>query len=640
MVTFSRRVFFTASSTALLTASLTACSTGKGAQEFAEQLAGALSAKDLGGIPLSSTVPTGADDFTRAVGYMRSAAPEVTLESLTDAENGQKATLNWSWNIPGSGSTQKFEYSTEVTLLEEGDRWVYLWEPTSLHPELADGQALRLDTSPAPRGDITGAGDEPLVTLRKVVHVGLDKSQVTDPARQQESARALAQGVDIDPDAFWAAVQGGGEQQFVQAITLRQEAFEALDTEALGAIPGFHSTAGELPLAPSATFAPDILGRVGEATAEDIENSGGTLLGGEVIGRGGLQARFNEVLAGSAGYTVGVVEIDEVGQQSSTAALKNLAQVAPTAGSALSTTLDTALQEKAVDLLKDQDSPSALVAIRVSTGEVLVAANAEASAGFSTALLAQYAPGSIFKVATALALLRRGKTAGSQLEVTETANVDGTVFRNAPGYPSEALGAQSLQTALAHSANTAFINERGTVSQADLREAAQGLGLGMQLDLGLDAFMGTVPDTDSEVTHAASLIGQGTVLVSPLSMAVLAASATKGEIVTPVLVKGQELSEASPAAGAPVNAGEAEELRAMMRAVVTEGSLGDLRQLSPDTAMGKTGTAEFGTEQPPKTHSWVIAVHGDLAVALVVEDGDFGSVTGQPIVKAFLEGAQ
>lgn len=53
---------------------------------------------------------------------------------------------------------------------------------------------------------------------------------------------------------------------------------------------------------------------------------------------------------------------------------------------------------------------------------------------------------------------------------------------------------------------------------------------------------------------------------------------------------------------------------------------------------GKTGTAEYGNDNPPKTHSWVMAVHEDIAVALVVEDGNLGSITGAPLaVEMFQE---
>jgi len=39
----------------------------------------------------------------------------------------------------------------------------------------------------------------------------------------------------------------------------------------------------------------------------------------------------------------------------------------------------------------------------------------------------------------------------------------------------------------------------------------------------------------------------------------------------------------------------------------------------------KTGTAEYGTDQPPRTLDWMIAIQADLAVAVFVEDGASGS---------------
>ena len=73
---------------------------------------------------------------------------------------------------------------------------------------------------------------------------------------------------------------------------------------------------------------------------------------------------------------------------------------------------------------------------------------------------------------------------------------------------------------------------------------------------------------------------------------------------------------------------------------MSTGHLKELGSLEPDSAIGKTGTAEYGNENPPRTHSWVIAGHGDLAVAVFVEDGDLGSITGTPIMLEVLQAAQ
>ena len=53
--------------------------------------------------------------------------------------------------------------------------------------------------------------------------------------------------------------------------------------------------------------------------------------------------------------------------------------------------------------------------------------------------------------------------------------------------------------------------------------------------------------------------------------------------------------------------------------------------------IAKTGTAEYVAGNGElRTHAWMIAAQGDLAVAVFVQDGDSGSGTAGPILEAFL----
>ena len=77
-----------------------------------------------------------------------------------------------------------------------------------------------------------------------------------------------------------------------------------------------------------------------------------------------------------------------------------------------------------------------------------------------------------------------------------------------------------------------------------------------------------------------------------------------------------------------------------MRAVVTEGSASMLADNPGEPVLAKTGTAEFGTQDPPQTHVWMVAIQGDLAVAIFVAEGEFGSTTVGPLMDAFLTQAE
>lgn len=78
-------------------------------------------------------------------------------------------------------------------------------------------------------------------------------------------------------------------------------------------------------------------------------------------------------------------------------------------------------------------------------------------------------------------------------------------------------------------------------------------------------------------------------------------------------------------------------LRELMRATVTSGSAQALKGL-PGRPHAKTGTAEFGTETPPRTHAWMIGYQGDfdLAWAVLLEDGGSGGADAGPVAARFL----
>ncbi|WP_130014266.1 penicillin-binding transpeptidase domain-containing protein [Serinicoccus sediminis] len=215
--------------------------------------------------------------------------------------------------------------------------------------------------------------------------------------------------------------------------------------------------------------------------------------------------------------------------------------------------------------------------------------------------------------------------------------MDGYRFTNVPGYPASALGPITLTTALANSCNTALIADRDEVPMTAVAAAAADLGLGAVWDMPVTAFSDSVPDTvDSDTEHAASLIGQGRVLVSPATMAAFAGTVAQGAPVIPRIVAEQPV----PAPTGTIQPSEAQALQDMMRAVVTEGGASILADNPGPPIIAKTGTAEFGTQDPLQTHVWMMAVQGDLAVAVFVEEGELGSTTAGPIMDAFLTRAR
>jgi cell division protein FtsI/penicillin-binding protein 2 len=149
-------------------------------------------------------------------------------------------------------------------------------------------------------------------------------------------------------------------------------------------------------------------------------------------------------------------------------------------------------------------------------------------------------------------------------------------------------------------------------------------------------FYGNVPADATPAQHAATLIGQDRIEVSPFTMARVAASVAAGKRVDPVLVRPETPAEPGEVPASALTADEAATLRTLMGGVVENGSAGILRDV-PGIVGAKTGTAQFGDGS--QQHTWMIAIAGDLAVAVFVEVGERGSTTSGPIMHAFLTGA-
>ena len=98
--------------------------------------------------------------------------------------------------------------------------------------------------------------------------------ELDDP---EAAVAEIAELTEADAETFQAAIDAAPEPgNFVPAITLRQYEFDAVEQQ-LSAIPGTEFGERELPLAPTRDFARVLLGNVGPATEEQIEESDGEL---------------------------------------------------------------------------------------------------------------------------------------------------------------------------------------------------------------------------------------------------------------------------------------------------------------------------------------------------------------------------
>ncbi len=249
-----------------------------------------------------------------------------------------------------------------------------------------------------------------------------------------------------------------------------------------------------------------------------------------------------------------------------------------------------------------------------------------------------YPPGSIFKIVTSQAFLAKN---GPDADLSYTCTGEITTDNNTIHcFNGKVHGELDLTSAFRQSCNTYFINMGLAIGEKDLRKAGEKLLFNTTLPLSVDhsrsqLLTGTRPtDTkiaDTKIADAelsATAIGQGKTLVTPIHMAMIAASvANEGLLMKPYIIdfskdkKGNIKTKNLPEYGQQImSPEEAQRLKEMMIQVVENGT-GNKAKVNNMSVGGKTGTAE---NEKDKDHSWFIGFAGkdnpDLSMAIIIEN--------------------
>lgn len=333
------------------------------------------------------------------------------------------------------------------------------------------------------------------------------------------------------------------------------------------------------------------------------------------------------------------------------------------AGDNVVTTLNTKVQAAAYDALGSYDG--AVVVLQPSTGKVLamvskpdfdpntIAADWDALVDSDSSVLLNratqgvYPPGSIFKTVTTLEYMRENPDYRDYRYECTGSISDGANAIHC--YNGSVHGEEDLYTSFAKSCNTSYANIGLSLDLDDFSALCGNLLFNKTISF-------TLPTKKSTFTLDASAgtgmvmqtaIGQGETLVTPLHMAMLAASVCNdGVLMQPYLVdhtenaNGESVDSNEPETyGRLMSEEEAGQLRQFMENTVETGTATALNGQSY-AAAGKTGTAEFNSSKD--SHAWFIGYASkegeeDVAVAVIVEDSGAGSTYAVPVAKAVFD---
>ena len=323
--------------------------------------------------------------------------------------------------------------------------------------------------------------------------------------------------------------------------------------------------------------------------------------------------------------------------------------------------LDAELQRSCFELLRGRSG--AIVLLYVPTGEVLAAVSSPSyhpdrlgdswddlrvdprAPLFHRGVSGLYSPGSTFKVLTMMAALEEGViTPGSRLECGGGLPFGEFTLRDSS---DGAHGSLSVEEALAHSCNVAFAQVGLKLGVARLNDWMRRSGL-LEPPRGVPGAVGGVAarKDPQALRTAQAAIGQGSLLVTPLAMARLAALIARGGTdISPVVYRaesrGGKLSELAPAAPRRrvLKEATAAVVGEAMRAVVEVGTGGEAA-LPGVSVAGKTGTAENPRGYPDAWFIGYAPAEGPrFAVAVILENAGYGGRHAAPVAREVLRAA-
>lgn len=407
------------------------------------------------------------------------------------------------------------------------------------------------------------------------------------------------------------------------------------------------------------------IGYVGEISPQELEKNPDRFKPGDIVGKAGLEKEYNDQIVGTDGMRR--VVVNSIGK-----VMRTLDNVEAIPGKPIQLTIDEDLQQVAENDFANKEG--ALIAMDARTGEVLAMVSRPTFnpndfavripnkewAGLNTdphtpllnrAIQAQLAPGSVFKVVMATAMLE-----SKALPATYTVNCPGyATFYGRVFHCDHSHGSVNLHKGIVASCDVYFYNVGKVLGIDRIDQYAFGLGLGRRTGIDLPGEeAGLVPSEDwvQRVNHhkwypgstISVAIGQGAVMVTPIQLArTIAAIANGGTLIPPHLLKE---TTGLKSGSFPISDDTVQQVTDGMWGVVNEpdGTTSGMVKLQNIDFSGKTGTAQTESFELQnklgkklKENGWFVGYaprrNPEIVVAALVQEGGWGSTSAAPIVR-------
>ena len=548
------------------------------------------------------------------------------------------------------------------------------------YADLAEKNRVRSIPIIAPRGKILDRKGRVIVDNYPSFSVLLLRD---DPARLKKDLTQITEALNITKADLEQQLEAAKDEPKFQPIVVKPEASDA----DIAFVDSHREDLPELELMmvqrrkyPPNDFLAHVIGYVGEVSPEHIEESGERYKPGDIVGKAGLEREYNDILTGTDGMRR--VIVNSIGKP-----VRTLDDTEPIPGKPIQLTIDYDMQAVAEQEMAGK--VGALIAYNPHNGEVLAMTSQPSfdpndfavripreewhalndNLGkplLDRAIQAQLAPGSVFKILEAAAMLESGVPPPNfRVFCPGYAVFYGQVRHD---WDPKGHGDVGLHKAIVHSCDVFFYNvgERLGIDRISYYAEAFGLGKRTGIDLPSEE-PGLVPSSEwvERVYHhkwypgstISVAIGQGATEVTPIQLVrTISGIAMGGVLYQPHLLKDFSPVKVSHF---PISQNTVEQVVDGMYGVVNEGGTGafalaELKKANLQNIefCGKTGTAQVisakrlqelgGNRKHFGYNTWFVGFapkeNPEIAVVVLVQDQalEAGGVAA-PLAGRFIE---
>ena len=526
---------------------------------------------------------------------------EVTDVVFNENESDDVMEFSYVLNfVTPIGTMEKLPYSATLTKGAEEEFFVD-WQPNLVLPDMEPGDVVEAQFEKGERGKIVDRDGDPLATAGVWMRAGLYPGALGEEDARTDNLTKISETFEVSVEYLEGLLEQSWvtEDTFVPFKTIASD-----ETEELTGVMYQEVSMRTYPLNEATAH---LIGYVGEVNAEEIEKNP-TLTAGEIVGKSGLEAAYNERLRGKFGGSIVLKD----GKGTTKTVLK---EQEVQNGEDIQLTVDADVQQKAYEALEgkngsvvamDPEDGSLLALVstpsydaglmtRGITNEAYQAYLDDENTPFLSRYTARLAPGSTFKLITAGIGLDSGKTTPEEVH-----EIDGDTWQANESWGNYAVhrvtevDKVSLREALVYSDNIFFAQEALEMGQETVEKGMSNFVFGEEFDLPLvmqPAQLSNSGKLDSEILLADTAYGQGELLMSPIQQIVsYSAFLNGGTMIYPKLTSDQETAEPKQV----VSKESADLIRSYLLEVVTDenGTAHELADL-PYSIGAKTATAEF-----------------------------------------------